>query len=360
MTLARPVLARPALARLTLAHLTRRAMLATAAAMLAASALSAALPSAALAQAPEKATVGALALSSSGPIFIAKAKGYFAKEGLDVDLKLFTSAQQVPVAVASGDIGFGVTGLTAGFYNLASKGAVTIIAAQSRDEPGFPLSAYMATNAAYDAGLKTPADLKGKRIAITTIGSTFHYMVGILGQKHGFTVKEVTMVPLQGVPQMVAAFKGGQVDAVIAPSTVSRQLAADGAGRILGWVGDETPWQLGALFTSPAMIKEHRPAVEKFMRAYKTALAEYHAAFNSRDAAGKPVKGPGYDELLAIIAEATKQKPEIVAEGLPYVDPQARLLVEDVVNQVKFWQSEGQVDKALDPKSVMDLSFVGQ
>ncbi|QCO02000.1 ABC transporter substrate-binding protein [Azospirillum argentinense] len=313
---------------------------------------------AAKAQGLEKTSIGVLALASSGPIFIAKSKGYFEKEGLDVDLKMFTSAQQVPVAVASGDVDFGVTGLTAGFYNLASKGAVTMIAAQSRDEPGFQLSAYVATKAAHDSGLTKPADLKGKRIAITTVGSTFHYMVGLLGQKHGFSVKDVTMVAMQDVPKMVAAFKGGQVDAVIAPVTVARQLAAEGSGTILGWVGDETPWQLGALFTSPKTVAQRRPLAEKFVNAYLTGLAEYHAAFNAKDASGAIVKGPGYDELLAIIAEATKQKPEVVAAGLPYVEPKGKLLVDDVVNQVKFWQSEGQVDKALDAKSVMDLTFV--
>ncbi|HYG91290.1 MAG TPA: ABC transporter substrate-binding protein [Azospirillum sp.] len=307
---------------------------------------------------PEKASVGVLALSSSGPIYIAKSKGYFADAGLDVDLKIFTSAQQVPVAVASGDVDFGVTGLTAGFYNLASKGAITMVAAQSRDEPGFPLSAYVASKAAHEAGLTRPADLKGKRIAITTVGSTFHYMIGLLGQKYGFTVKDVTMVPLQDVPKMVAAFKGGQVDAIVAPVTVARQVVADGAGTLIGWAGDETPWQLGALFTSPKMVSQRRATVEKFVRAYQRATAEYHAAFNTRDAAGKPVKGPNHDELLGIIAEATKQKPEIVAEGLPYIDPQGRLMVDDVYNQVKFWQSEGQVDKALDAGSILDLGFV--
>ncbi len=343
---------------MTIASWTRRAVLGAAAVTLA----TATLPAVTLpvqAQSLDKATVGVLALSSSGPIFIAKAKGYFEREGLDVTLSMFTSAQQVPVAVASGDVDFGVTGLTAGFYNLAAKGAITMIAAQSRDEPGFPLSAYVATNAAHAAGLTKPSELKGKRIAITTIGSTFHYMIGILGQKYGFTVKDVTMVPLQDVPKMVAAFKGGQVDAILAPSTVARQLAADGAGQILGWAGDETPWQLGALFTGPKTIQTRRPVVEKFVRAYKTALAEYHTAFNVKDSSGALVKGPGYDALLTIIADATKQKPEIVTAGLPYVDPNAKLLIDDVVNQVKFWQSEGQVDKTLDAKSIMDLSFIG-
>ena len=329
----------------------RRAVLAVAGTMLAGLA---AVPAAA----QEKTSIGVLALSSSGPVYIAKSKGYFAREGLDVDLRIFTSAQQVPVAVASGDVDFGVTGLTAGYYNLAAKGAVTIIAAQSRDEPGYPLSAYVATRAAHEAGLAKPADLKGRRIAITTVGSTFHYMIGILGQKHGFTVKDVTMVPLQDVPKMVAAFKGGQVDAMLAPVTVARQVVADGAGTIVGWVGDETPWQLGALFTSPKMISARRETVAKFVRAYQAAAAEYHAAFNARDAQAKPVKGPNYDELLAIIAEATRQKPEIVAEGLPYIDPEGRLMVNDIYNQVKFWQSEEQVDKALEPASILDLTFV--
>lgn len=320
--------------------------------------LGAVLAWAAPAAAQEKTSIGVLALSSSGPVYIAKSKGYFAREGLDVDLKIFTSAQQVPVAVASGDVDFGVTGLTAGYYNLAAKGAVTMIAAQSRDEPGYPLSAYLATKAAFDAGLKKPADLKGKRIAITTVGSTFHYMLGILGQKHGFTVKDLTMVPLQDVPKMVAAFKGGQVDAMVAPVTVARQVVADGAGVIVGWAGDETPWQLGALFASPKVIAQRRETVVRFIRAYQTATAEYHAAFNARDAQGQPVKGPGHDELLAIIAEATRQKPEIVAQGLPYIDPQGRLMVDDVHNQVRFWQSEGQVDRTLVPAAVIDPTFV--
>lgn len=340
---------------MTIARWGRRAVLG----MMGAAALALALGApAAMAAEPVKTSVGVLALSSSGPIFIAKTKGYFEKEGLDVDLRMFTSAQQVPVAVASGDVDFGVTGLTAGFYNLAAKDTVRIIAAQSRDEPGFDLSAYMATKEAHDAGLTKPADFKGKRVAVTTVGSTFHYMLGLLARKNGFPLSDIKMVTMQDVPKMVAAFKGGQVDAMIAPVTVARPMAAAGAGTILGWVGDETPWQLGALFTSPTLIAQHRDTVARFIRAYKTALAEYHAAFNGKDAAGKPVKGPGYDELLDIIAQATKQKPEIVAMGLPYVDPNGKLVVEDIVNQVTFWQAERQVTPSLDPKSVMDLSFI--
>lgn len=307
------------------------------------------------AQQMQKVSVGLLKLSSSGAVFIAREKGYFKAEGLDADLKIFTAAQQVPVAVTSGDAEFGVTGLTAGFFNLAGRGALKIIGAQSREEKGYQLNAYMVTNKAYEAGLRSLKDFPGKRLATTTTGSTFHYTVGLLAQKYGFDVKSVTLVPLQSLPNMAAAFKGGQVDVTIAPVTVARTLEAD--GKILGWVGDETPWQLGALFTSPKMIADRRAVVEKFIRAYRKGAYDYHVAFNARDK-GQEIRGPGYDEAIAILSKALEQPPERVRVGLPFVDPEARLNVGDVYNQVAFWQGQGLVDRNVDAKAILDLSLV--
>ena len=309
------------------------------------------------AQQMQKISVGLLRLSSSGAVFIAKEKGYFREQGLDADLKVFTAAQQVPVAVTSGDAEFGVTGLTAGFFNLAGRGALKIVGAQSREEKGYQLNAYMVTNKAAEGGFNSLKDFAGKRLATTTTGSTFHYSIGILAAKYGFDVKSVTLVPLQSLPNMAAAFKGAQVDATIAPVTVARQLEAEGAGRIIGWVGDETPWQLGALFTSPKMIAEKRGTVEKFVRAYARGAHDYHVAFNARDK-GQEVRGPGYDEAIAILAKVLEQPADRVRVGLPYVDPEARLNVGDVYNQVEFWQSQGLVDRAVDAKAILDLSFV--
>ena len=309
----------------------------------------------AAAQQLQKVTVGLLKLSSSGAVFIAREKGYFREQGLDADLKIFTAAQQVPVAVTSGDADFGVTGLTAGFYNLAGRGALKIIGAQSREEKGYQLNAYLVTNKAWEAGFRTLKDFPGKRLATTTTGSTFHYSIGILAAKHGFDVKSVTLVPLQSLPNMAAAFKGAQVDATIAPVTVARQLEGD--GRIIGWVGDETPWQLGALFTSPKLIAEKRGVVEKFVRAYAKGARDYHLAFNARDK-GQEVRGPGYEEAIEILSKSLEQPVERVRVGLPYVDPEARLNVGDVYNQVAFWQSVALVDRTVDAKAILDLSFV--
>ena len=310
------------------------------------------------APAPTRVSIGVLRLSSSGPIFIADARGYFRAEGLEPELKFFTAAQQVPVAVTSGDAEFGVTGLTAGFFNLAGRGALRIIASQSREEPGYQLVAYMVTNQAYANGLTSLRDLPGRRIGITTVGSTFHYSLGLLARKYNFDLARVTMVPLQQLPNMAAAFKGGQVDAILSPVTLARQLEAENAGRIIGWVGDETPWQLGALFTSPRMIEQRRPVVEAFVRAYLRGAADYNRAFNQRDAAGREVQGEGYREMIEILARVLQQPADRVAEGLPFVDPQGRLNVQDIHDQVAFWQATGQANRDVDARAIIDLSFV--
>jgi NitT/TauT family transport system substrate-binding protein len=307
---------------------------------------------------PIRISVGVLRLSSSGPVFIADARGYFREQGLEVALTFFTAAQQVPVAVTSGDAEFGVTGLTAGFFNLAGRGALRIIASQSREEPGFPLVAYMATNQAYEGGLRSLRDLAGRRIGITTVGSTFHYSLGLLARKYDFDLARVTMVPLQQLPNMAAAFKGGQVDAILAPATLARQLEAEHAGRVLGWVGDETPWQLGALFTSPRMIEQRREVVQRFVRAYLRGCADYNRAFNQRNAAGQVVQGEGYADALAILARVLQQPPALVADGLPFVDAGGRLNVQDIYDQVSFWQTNGQASRDVDARAIVDLSFV--
>ena len=306
----------------------------------------------------EAVSVAALRLSSSGPLFIAQDRGHFAAEGLEVSFKFFTAAQPVAVAVTTGDADFGVTGLTAGFYNLAGKGALRIVAAQAADVPGFHLSAYLATPKAAEAGLRTLADFPGRSLGITQTGSTFHYMIGLLARKEGFDLARVRLVPLQSIPNMVSAFKGGQVDALILPSSVALPMIAGGEGRLLGWVGDVTPWQLGALFTSGRAAAERRPLVARFVRAYVRGAAEYHAAFNARDAAGRPAPGPGYDALMAILEKYTQQPAARLASGLPYVDPDGRLDVGDVHAQVRWWQEQKMVDPGVDAAGILDLGFV--
>lgn len=300
----------------------------------------------------EKTSLSVLKLASSGPVFLAQDLGHFAAEGLEVEFKFFAAAQPVAVAVVSGDAEFGVTGLTAGFYNLAGKGALKIIAGQSREQPGYKLSAYMVSNQAFAAGVRSPADFGGRSFAMTQVGSTFHYMIGLLAEKKGFDLSKNRLLALQSIPNMVSALQGGQADTAILPSTVAVPMMDRGDAKIVGWAGDETPWQLGALFTSPKMIDSKKATVERFVRAYKKGVAAYDLAFQKKgDQAAT-------DKALDILAKYTEQQKGAIAAGLPYIEPEARFSAKDIAKQVAYWQAQGQADKAIEAKDIVVTTFV--
>jgi NitT/TauT family transport system substrate-binding protein len=303
------------------------------------------------------ATIGVLRLSSSAPVFIAQEKGYFRDAGLNIELKFFDAAQPIAVATTSGDVDFGITAFTAGLYNLAGKGTLKVIGGMSREKPGYPLIGYFASNNAYAAGLKTPKDLAGKRIAVTQVGSSFHYSLGLLADKYGFKLSQVKIVPLQSLSNAAAALKGETVDAALLPVSTARKLMDDGGARLLGWVGDETPWQLGAVFASPRTLT-NKPLVTKLLAALKRADREYHDVILSAMKNGAAPIDEQTKPLLEIIAKYTNLPIEQVVGNCAYIDPDGKLDVGNVGNQIKWLQAQGFVDKGFDAEAIIAKDFV--
>jgi NitT/TauT family transport system substrate-binding protein len=306
-----------------------------------------------------KARVGVLRLSSSAPVFIAQDKGYFKDAGLDVDLKFFDAAQPIAVATASGDIDFGVTAFTAGLYNLAGKGVLKVIGGMSREKAGFPLIGYFASNNAYAAGLKTPRDLAGKRIAVTQVGSSFHYSLGLLADKYGFKLSDLKVLPMQSLSNAAAALKGETVDAALLPVSTARKLMDDNGAKLLGWVGDETPWQLGAVFASPKTLA-NKALVTKLLGALQRADREYHDVILAQVKDGNAPINEATKPLLEIIAKYTNLPVEQVVGNCAYIDPDGRLDVRNVANQVMWLQGQGFVDKGFDANAIIAKDFVKQ
>ena len=309
------------------------------------------------AEEPLKAKVGVLRLQSSAPVFIAQDKGYFREAGLDVELKFFDAAQPIAVATTSGDVDFGITAFTAGFYNLAGKGTLKVIGGMSREKAGYPLIGYFASNKAYADGLKTPKDLAGKRVAVTQVGSSFHYSLGLLADKYGFKLSDVKIVPLQSLSNAAAALKGETVDAALLPVSTARKLMDDGGAKLLGWVGDETPWQLGAVFASPKMLA-NKALVTKLLTALERADREYHDVVLSTVKDGKAAINDQTKPLLEIIGKYTNLSVEQVVGNCAYVDPGGKLDVKNVDNQIKWLQGQGFVDKGFDANAIIDKDFV--
>ncbi len=303
-----------------------------------------------------KVRIGVLRLSSSAPVFIADDKGYFTAQGLDVALTFFDAAQPVAVAVAAGDIDVGVTAFTAGLFNVAGKGALTVIAGQSREQPGYPLIGYFATKAAYAAGLKAPRDLAGHSVAITQTGSSFHYSLGLLADKYHFDLAGVKLLPLQSLANIASALKGGRVDAALLPVTTALPLMAEGDIVLLGWVGDETPWQLGAVFISNAMAARH-DQVARFLTAYRGGTRDYHDILLASVKEGRAAIDDRTKPLIDSIAHYTNLKPEQVVVGLSYIDRDGMLDVAGVAKQLTWFQTNKFVDAGFSIDKIIDGGY---
>jgi NitT/TauT family transport system substrate-binding protein len=304
-----------------------------------------------------KARVGVLRLSSSAPVFIAQDKGYFRDAGLDIELKFFDAAQPIAVATTSGDIDFGITAFTAGLYNLAGKGTLKVIGGMSREKAGYPLIGYFASNNAYAAGLRTPRDLAGKRIAVTQVGSSFHYSLGLLADKYGFKLSDVKVLPLQSLSNAAAALKGETVDAALLPVSAARKLIDEGGAKLLGFVSDETPWQVGAVFASPKTLT-NKALVTKLLAALDRADREYHDVILAGVADGKAPINAQTRPLLEIIAKYTNLPLEQVVGNCAYIDPDGKLDVKNVANQIEWLQAQGFVDKGFGADAIMARDYV--
>ena len=337
-------------ARTAIGSLSRRAALA----LTAAAGLMAAAPAA---LAADKVTIGALRFTSHSPTFIAVEKGYFADEGLDVELSFFRAAQPVAVAIASGDIDFGVTALTGGFFNLADKGALKVVAGMYSETPDHNGTALLASNAAFDAGLKSPADLKGRSFGMTQQGSSFHYQAGLFAEANGFTIDEVSLKPLQKVGAMIGALKSGQIDAMSIVPHIATALDAAGAAHIIGWAKDLGDYQVTTLFTSSRNVEERADVVRRVLRAYDRAIADYSAAFLDENA--DPAVTDAMVELVHkyVYSDRPLEKaaPSIKA-GAVYISTD--LDVADVEKQLTWFKSHRLAPEGLTMDELVASGFV--
>jgi NitT/TauT family transport system substrate-binding protein len=304
------------------------------------------------AQDTAKVKVGALKLSSSAVLFVGVEKGFFKEFGVEPELVYFQAAAPIATALAAGQLDVAATGLTAATYYIVLGGEkLWIVADKGREWPDHRLTAIVVQKDLHDGGLRTIAALKGKRIAVTQLGSTFHYQLGNILEKEGMSLKEVTIVPLQAMPAALEALKGKQVDAVVLPQPFPGRAEADGFGRIIAWAGDLFPWQIATVFYSRKFAAERTRAVS-FMKGYVRSSRHYYDAV----LAGKG--GAAYDEVVAITARYTGAPLAVITLGFPYQDRSGRLWVEDIGRQMAWWQRHGFIKSTIPLKDIVDTSFV--
>jgi len=317
-----------------------------------------ALSTPALAQ-NKKITVGALRFTSHSASFIGVEKGYFQDAGLDVELKFFQAATPMAVAIASGDVDYAVTAISGGLVSLADKGAIKVIGGALSEEIGIDGQKILASNAAFDAGLTSPAALGGKTYGMTTAGSSFHYMGSKISDKEGVSVK---FKPLQKVGAIIGALKSGQIDAWSIVPHLAKALAGGGAVKIIGNVSDYIPdYQVTTVFTSAKNAAEERAMTQDFLTAFSKGVDDFNAAMVDKTM-GKDAMNEMVDLIHKYVyADRPREKaaPSII-NGSMRLNPGAALKVASVTDQLDWFKSEGLVDSDISFDTLVDTTYVNQ
>ena len=310
--------------------------------------------------AADKINVGALRFTSHSASFIAYEKGYFKDAGLDVEFKFFQAAQPMAVAIASGDVDFGVTAITGGLINLAAKGAVKVVGGALHEEKGIDGSAILVSKAAYEAGLTSPAKLAGRSFGITQTGSSFHYMASRIAAKEGIAMDKIKLRPLQKVGAIIGALKSGQIDSWAIVPHIAKALAKGGSVKIIGWVNDYAPdYQVTTVFTSAKNAANKKDLVMRFLAAFSKGAADFNAALVDKkagpDAAEATVKL--IHKYVYASRPYAKAAPSI-RNGAMRINEGASLNVASVKRQLDWFKAQGLVKKDITIGQLVDTGFV--
>jgi NitT/TauT family transport system substrate-binding protein len=183
---------------------------------------------AALAQpALKKVTVGVLYLVADAGLFIAKDRGYFAQEGLDVEFTRFSSGGDVVALLATNRLDVGSGSATPGLFNSYIRGVVAPIVSSkailSKDD--LTGSALVVRKDLIDSGrVKTMADLKGMRVVVNNIQSTsINYVLRAIA-RDGLGKDDVNLLEMP-FEQFIPAMQKRAVDAVMTFSPLTNTIA---------------------------------------------------------------------------------------------------------------------------------------
>jgi NitT/TauT family transport system substrate-binding protein len=197
--------------------------------------------------------------------WIARESGIFAKHGLDVDLHLVSGTPRLVQALVAGDFDYAQVG-GAAVITAHLENADTIMLASSGDYFNFKLMATAAS------GVHSIADLRGKTVGVSQIGSTSHTFLRVLLAREGIPLDEVRILQAGGNPQAATGMLSGATDA----ATVSGVMvpAAERAGAVT--LADGKALDILAtgavLATTRRHVDRDREGALRFMRAYVEAI----------------------------------------------------------------------------------------
>lgn len=298
-----------------------------------------------------KVRVGAYQSVSDAGLYVALEKKYFAEQGLDVELTQVNSLATMTTELANGNLDASGGSPGAGLYNAVRQGiTMRIVADKGSSLPGHGYFAFVVRKDLADK-IKTPADLRGRVLAVTgyNAGASSEVTINRLLAPAGVKESELRMTNMT-FSDILAGLGTNRVEVGVLIEPLVTQAVEQGIGVLWKRVDTIYPGQqYGALMYGPGMIK--RPEVaRKFMVAYLKGVRFYNDALS-----GKASR----DELIAILTKSTSvKKPELYAKmAFPGLHPNGTLNTAGMEYDVKWWVSAGRMKESVDVATIVDASY---
>jgi NitT/TauT family transport system substrate-binding protein len=305
--------------------------------------------------AAEKITVGigGVALMVYLPTVVAKSKGYFAEEGLDVDiLDIKGGGSQAASALIGGSVDFSANAIDHAIK--AKTRGKDLVAVHSHVR--LPVMALVVASK-YKGVIKSIADLKGRPVGVTSPGSQTHMVLGYLLVKAGLKPDDVKVVGAGG-STMPLALEKDSIHAGMLLDPFFTVFMKQGKGYALvdmfstkgtrEAMGGEV--QGTTLLTTPEFIARRPATVQKMVNALVKANKLI-------------VASPGM-ELVKVLPKEMAGDPKLWAESLEHVreafPPDSLVTRDGVARVIETMRAFDAVPANLkmEPESVYDNKFV--
>jgi NitT/TauT family transport system substrate-binding protein len=209
------------------------------------------------------------------PAMLTQRLGYFQAEGLNVELLDEPAGVQAETALVSGRVQGAV-----GFYDhtldLQVKGTSVESVVQFSEAPG---EVEVVSNRAASR-ITSPKDFKGKRLGVTSLGSSTSFLTKYLAVRNGVKVSEFTPVAVGAGPSFITALQKGTIDGGMSTDPTVFNLLDKRAGKVL--VDMRTPQgsqdALGGPYPSSSLymrtdwVNKHKKTVQKLANAFVRTL----------------------------------------------------------------------------------------
>jgi NitT/TauT family transport system substrate-binding protein len=226
-------------------------------------------------------------VAAAALIYIAQDQGFFTANRLSINIKDYDTGTATTDALLKGDMDISWVAEFPFVKRALEREGISIIAVVDRFNEQYLFGRK-------DRGIKTVADLRGKKIGIPR-NTIAEFYLGRFLELHGMTVRNIAIVDV-GAKQSVDAIMSGKVDGVVSWEPYSSQLRVQLADRAVALPVQSNQPGYGAITGRNDWINRRPEVVNRFLRSL--AQAEDYLARDPAAAKAIVRKWLNYDDAF--------------------------------------------------------------